>query len=366
VAVSIFTLALSYIFTPIAYIYASANEFFTWLLYALAGFAGNIKYGYLLIRDFSILDAVIYFMLLLPLFWLYPYFKNVKAKIIIVCLTIANIVLFTRLDNINLLPYNQLSVMMIDVGQGDAFLVKFPNGETALLDAGNSNIYFDNGERVIYPLLSNLGIDKINYGFVSHMDADHSGGFYSLIKRGIIDSVYKPPIDTADADDKEFERVLSQSGTKYAYYPHGILDIDGARIYSLSNYDDPVFNSMNRNDRSAVLMLVYGNTGFLFTGDASARTEKIMVAEYGTFLNCDVLKAAHHGSRTGSSEEFLKFVEPEYSLISAGINNRFGHPSAETLERLEAVNTKILRTDKSGAVLLRSNGEHVSIVNWKN
>jgi competence protein ComEC len=305
-------------------------------------------------------------MLLLPLFGLYPYFQNAKAKILIVCLTIANFVLFTRLDNVNLLPDNRLSVMMIDIGQGDAFLIKFPDGKTALVDAGNSNIYFDNGERVIYPLLSNLGIDKVNYGFVSHMDADHSGGFYSLIKRGIIDIVYKPPIDTTDNDDLEFEKMLRDAGIRYAYYPHGILNTGAARIYSLSDYDDSVFNSMNRNDRSAVLLLVYDNTSFLFTGDASSKTEKIMSAEYGAFLNCDVLKVSHHGSRTGSSEEFLKFVEPEYSLISAGINNRFNHPSAETLERLESVNTKILRTDQSGAVILRSDGEHINIVNWKN
>jgi competence protein ComEC len=365
VGVGILTIAVSYISIFIASVYASANELFSWLFLETAHITGGLEYGYMQVRDFSILDSLVYFSLILPLFLFYDKLKNAAAKIIIISLIFINLIALIGLDDVELLPDNHLSVMMIDVGQGDAFLIKFPNGKKALIDAGNSNAYFDNGERVIYPLLDNLGIDKVDYAFVSHMDADHTGGFFSLIKRGMIDSVYKPPLDSLDDDDAVFENFLRNYGVNYRYYPHGILSIGGARLYALCDYADSAFIKMNRNDRSAMLVLAYGKTSFLFTGDASIKTEKIISAKYASFLDCDVLKASHHGSRTGTSEEFLNFVKPEYTLISAGINNRFNHPSPETLERLDAAGSKILRTDRAGAVLLRSDGERICVINWK-
>lgn len=366
VAIGILTIILSYISASAALVYASANELFTWLFLTTAHITGNIKYGYLQIRDFSIPDTLIYFSLIIPIFYLYNKFTNVRAKIIIICFMFANLIILTRLDDEDLLPENNLSIMMIDVGQGDSFLVKFPNGQTALIDAGNYSAYFDYGERIIYPLLNNLNIEKIDYAFVSHMDADHCGGFLSLVRHKAIDSLYKPPIDSLDVEDYIFEDFLQKNGIKFRYYPHGILNIGGVRIYSISDYNDFYLDKASRNDRSAILMLVYGKTSFLFTGDASTRVEKIMNKRYASFLDCDVLKASHHGSSTGTSEKFLDFVKPDYALISAGISNKFKHPSLKTVERLHAAGSEILRTDKSGAVLMRSDGKNLRIIDWKN
>ncbi|HEX3072296.1 MAG TPA: DNA internalization-related competence protein ComEC/Rec2, partial [Ignavibacteriales bacterium] len=244
VGVGILTIALSYFSVFIASVYASANELFSWLFLKTAHITGSLKYGYLQVRDFSILDSLIYFLLILPLFLFYNKLKNAAAKIIIISLIFIDLIVLIRLDDVELLPDNRLSIMMIDVGQGDAFLIKFPNGKTALIDAGNSNAYFDNGERVIYPLLNNLGIDKIDYALVSHMDADHTGGFFSLVKRGMVDSVYKPPLDSLDDDDAAFENFLRNYGVNYRYYPHGILSIGGARLYALCDYADSSFNKM--------------------------------------------------------------------------------------------------------------------------
>ena len=114
-----------------------------------------------------------------------------------------------------------------------------------------------------------------------------------------------------------------------------------------------------------MIKIVYGSTSFLFTGDAERREEEIMINDYNRFLDVDVLKAAHHGSKTGTSEEFIKFTSPEYAIISAGINNKFGHPDQETLDRLEQNNIKVFRTDKSSAILLTSDGESITPENWR-
>ena len=103
-----------------------------------------------------------------------------KSKLVLLILILANTFIYSSIDDTDLLPDNYLSVLMIDVGQGDSFLIKFPNGKTALVDAGNTTIFFDNGERVILPLLNYLGIKKIDYGIVTHIDSDHYGGFVSL------------------------------------------------------------------------------------------------------------------------------------------------------------------------------------------
>jgi competence protein ComEC len=104
----------------------------------------------------------------------------------------------------------------------------------------------------------------------------------------------------------------------------------------------------------------------LLTGDAESKREKILLKDYKTFLKSDVLKVGHHGSSSGSSINFLKMVSPEISLISAGIQNKFGHPSAEILNRLKSIKSKLYRTDKQGAVLFRSTGDSIYVVDWKN
>ena len=108
------------------------------------------------------------------------------AKIILLLITVLNIFIYSQVDDKELLSSNLLSIVMIDVGQGDAFLIKFPDEKTALIDAGNADQYFDNGERVIIPLLDYLGIEKIDYGFVTHIDSDHYAGFISLIEKNKI------------------------------------------------------------------------------------------------------------------------------------------------------------------------------------
>jgi competence protein ComEC len=280
-------------------------------------------------------------------------------------LLIFNIFIYSSLDDEELLPDHVLSVFMIDIGQGDSFLIKFPNGETALVDAGNTNFYFDNGERVIIPLLNYFNIEKIDYAFISHIDSDHYAGFVSLVLNGKIKTVYKPMKDTSLSKDTRFEKFLNDFNISIVYYSTEILTIGDVNLYIL-NYDKFINSTiLKTNNRSGVIKLSYGKNSFLFTGDLEKSAEREYAKKYKYFLDSDVLKVSHHGSKTSTSKEFLNFVTPEISLISTGIINSFGHPASEVLIRLNSFKSEVLRTDLDKAALLRSDGNKIEIVNWK-
>jgi competence protein ComEC len=253
---------------------------------------------------------------------------------------------------------------MIDVGQGDSFLIKFPNGKTALVDAGNTTIAFDNGDRVIIPLLNYLGIKKIDYGIVTHIDADHYAGFVALILEGMIGEIFKPEIDTSLSKDNRFEEFIQERGIPVKYFKEEKIEVGNSSIYFL--YDDEVKNlaGESTNNRSGIFKLVYGKTSFLFTGDVEKNVEKFYANKYQYFLDSDVLKVGHHGSKTSSSEEFIEFVTPKISLISAGYKNKFGHPVKEIIDRLKNNGSIIYRSDLQKAILLRSDGNSIVLINW--
>ena len=291
------------------------------------------------------------------------YLKN--SFILVLILTVANVYIFSTLDNSPLLPDNKLSVFMIDVGQGDAILVKTPNEKTILIDAGLATYYFDYGESVILPLLDFIGINKLDYGFVSHLDLDHYGGFVSLIQNDKILEIYKPTLDSTLVMDVRFETFLRERGVKINYYNSQELDFENCRIYVLSNNETNEVYKLSSNNRSGILKLVYGNSSFLFTGDAESRVENIFLNDYQNFLDVDVLKIGHHGSRTSTTEKFLSYTSPKYALISSGIKNRFGHPHPSVISRLTNKDIRIFRTDELGAVLLISDGENIVVKEWR-
>lgn len=363
-ALGIATLVLSYFSFWLASVYASVNNLLADVLIYITHSLGNLRHSYLSIRQFSLTDLIISYSFLCGYFVIIKKLDSLKAKAVTALLVAVNSFLFCSLDDKNLLSENELSIMAIDVGQGDATLVKFPDKTTVLIDAGAVSRYFDSGEKTIYPLLNYLGIDKIDYGFISHVDNDHYSGFISLIKKGIIKKVFKPALDKRYPKDISLEQFLKNSRIPLLYYKKGSLKFGNAAVYILN--PDKGQNVTTLNDQSGVIKIVYGNTAFLFEGDAGKTEEKIITKRYGDFLNADLLKMGHHGSRYSSSFELLNYVRPNYGLISAGAQNRFGHPSKETLQRSRQFNIRLLRTDLEGAILLKSNGYKIKKVNWKN
>jgi len=365
VALGILTLIVKTIFSWFGSIFASANELLTYVMYFFVRLLGGDKYSYILINQFSVYDAILFYIILVLIFFIFKIFTNRTAKIVAVTLSVVLWILFMRADNYELMPKNSLSVMQIDIGQGDAALIKFPNGKTALIDAGEATEYFDNGERVILPLMDKLDIDAIDYGFISHVDSDHYKGFLSIIAKNKVKLIYKPKLDPKLQKDIDLENYLRANGVPFKYYSKEIIPIGNSRIYVLNDTTNHYFGSMSSNDQSGMLKLMYGNNSFLFTGDAGTKVESGYVNNYKTFLRSDVLKAGHHGSRTSTSEEFLEFVKPSYAVISAGVMNKFKHPHKDIIERFNQYKINIVRTDKSGAIMFRSDGNKIEEINWK-
>ncbi|MDR3625674.1 MAG: DNA internalization-related competence protein ComEC/Rec2 [Ignavibacteriaceae bacterium] len=364
VGIGIFTLFLN-LFTPLlASFYAAGNDFLNSVMFYIIKMAGSSEHSFLWIRNFSVLDGIIFYLFLAVFLYALIYFESKIAMLIVCILVFANVLVLCSLDNKNLLPDNYLHVLMVDVGQGDAFLIKFPDGKTALIDAGEATLNFDNGERIILPLLNHLGIDKIDYGFISHVDLDHYGGFISLINENKIGKIYKPYSDTSFSKDIKLEKFLRANNIPVNYYEKGIIKLPAGRIYILNDYSKNV--KLTTNNGSGLLKILYGSSSFLFTGDLERRGEIHYINSYGDFLKSDVLKVSHHGSQTATSEEFVSRVKPKISLISDGIKNKFGHPSGIVLQRLSQSGSGVLRTDKYGAILLRSDGDNIFAVDWRN
>ncbi|MBN1299669.1 MAG: DNA internalization-related competence protein ComEC/Rec2 [Melioribacteraceae bacterium] len=342
--------------------YAAVTDFCSGILFEIVDAAGSWDYSFILIPQFSMVDGAIYFTALFFILLLKKLMVN-KLAILSASLLIAiNAFIWMEIDNKDLLPDNLLSVVMIDIGQGDSFLIKFPDGSVALIDAGEATKKFDNGERVIEPLLNNLDIKKIDMGFVSHVDGDHYGGYIYLLEENHVRKIFKPELDNARKNDVEFEDVIKRNGVPIEYYHKDIMEIGNSRIYVLNNSDNYYSDS---NDKSGILKIYYGDYSFLFMGDAGTKVENDLCDIYDEFLKSNILKVGHHGSNTSSSMSFLNKVKPEIALISAGQFNKFGHPSERVMQRLRKINTSICRTDLDKAVILQTDGEELWYREWK-
>ncbi|MCH7828191.1 MAG: ComEC family DNA internalization-related competence protein, partial [Bacteroidetes bacterium] len=365
IATGIVSLLLNLILPSLAIYYAYANEFFTGFMFWLINKTGNFGFSFIRISNFNFYDAYIIFSFLF--LWLFFRKKiiNIYAGVIIICLIITNIFLFTSLTKIELLPENELSILMIDVGQGDSFIVKFPNGKIALVDAGIRTSTFDIGKYTIEPLLNHLNIDKIDLAFISHMDIDHYGGYNYLISKGIINELIKPTYDSTLSKDVKFENMLDDHPIIKSYYNQKIIEVGNVRVYVLNFTGNFEYQKLSSNNKSGIIKIVYGNSSILFTGDIENKGEKYYAKYYKDFLKSDILKVPHHGSKTSSTENFIDYIKPLYSLISVGNYNKYHHPSISVLNRLQRYNSKLFRTDKEGAILFQSDGIKFRKINWR-
>ncbi|MBK9099713.1 MAG: DNA internalization-related competence protein ComEC/Rec2 [bacterium] len=364
IAAAIATLVISIMLPFVAVYLGEATSIISERILRLIKFTGDLSFSHLTVSNYSLFDAFIFYILLAVFLFYIVRFENLRAKLILFILIVTNTFIISSVDNEELLPDGYLNVVMIDVGQGDAFLIKFPNGKTTLVDAGNTTITFDNGERVIIPLLNYLGIKKIDYGIVTHIDSDHYGGYVALILEGLIGEIIKPEIDSSLSKDLRFEEFVNERNIPIRYYREEKMMIDNTAIYFLYGNEIKNIAGESTNNRSGIFKLVYGENSFLFTGDVEKEVERFYADKYRDFLDSDVLKVGHHGSKTSSSDNFLKYVSPKISLISAGFKNKFGHPVNDVLVKLEESGSLIYRTDIQKAIVLRSDGKQIIKVNW--
>ena len=235
-----------------------------------------------------------------------------------------------------------LKVYFIDVGQADSILV-ISKDETMLIDAGNN----EDGTDVVN-FIKEKGITKLNYVIGTHPHEDHIGGLDDVINAFDIENVYLPDITT---NTKTFEDVLDAIENKNLEITTPQIGDTFTLGESNCEVKSTIIDNSNLNLASLVIRLEFGETSFLFMGDAETDNE-----EQTTWEQTTVLKVGHHGSDTSSSLEFLEQIQPQISVIMVGKDNSYGHPNQETLEKLEEVGAQIYRTDENGTITITSDG----------
>lgn len=270
----------------------------------------------------------------------------------------------------------QLTISMLDIGQGDAVLIQ-TGAKNILIDTGDDK-YYEDGKKgkentQLLTELQKLKIDHIDTLVMTHAHADHIGKADKVIAQyGVKELVYNGIPSTS----KYFINALKAAkanGTQQVKVKAGdVLDFGNGVSFeivspsqSLIDEDTAAIKAKKKvdvNNESVVGRLTFGNFAMLFTGDAEGPVEKEMVASYGKKLKCQVLKAGHHGSKTSSTAEFLKLVQPESVVMSLGVNNQYGHPHEALLNRLQKQGVKnIYRTDANGTITIVSDGSSYSI-----
>lgn len=249
-------------------------------------------------------------------------------------------------------PINsELKIYYLNVGQADCILIQ-NEGQNMIIDAGNNA----DGENIAQ-FLQNLKISKIDFLVGTHPHEDHIGGLDNIINNFNIGTIYMPKVATTT---KTFEDVLDAIENKKLTVTTpevGNTFYMGSASFQILSTGT---NEEDLNSCSIVLKLSFGDQAYLFTGDAeTVNEEQMILSEYD--LNANVLKVAHHGSNTSSSEKFLDKVSPDIAIIMVGEGNSYGHPHNEVLNRLNDRNIKIYRTDINGTILITSDGKENNI-----
>jgi competence protein ComEC len=260
-----------------------------------------------------------------------------------------------------------LEMTVIDVGQGDSILLAFPDGKLMLLDAGGIPGFgrrlktgLDIGEDVVSPYLWSRSIRTLDVVALSHAHDDHMGGLRAVLENFHVRELWTGATpespEWTQLRDQEIARgvkiVSLRQGRRFAY--------GGVNVDVLAPLKQYVPAAAPRNDDSLVLRLVYGRRSFILSGDVERPIEKAMLAE-NLIQPADVLKIAHHGSKTSTTAPFLDLVHPAFAVISAGYENSYGHPHPDVLGRLAEHRTLTYRTDRMGLISIRTDGQRIEV-----
>ena len=247
---------------------------------------------------------------------------------------------------------NKDKVVFLDVGQGDSTIIIDSSNKVTAIDTGgllgsNSSLT----KNTFVPYLNSIGINKVQNLIITHGDYDHMGEAINLVNNFKVEKVI---FNCGEFNELEQELIKVLHKKKIPYYSCiKELNIDDSKLYFLNNKDYG-----NENDNSSVIYTELNNYKFLFMGDAGVESEEDLIKKYN-IKDIDVLKVGHHGSRTSSSKSFIGEVNPKYSIISVGKNNRYGHPNDSVLDNLE--DSQIYRTDQDGSIMFKIRNNKLEI-----
>jgi competence protein ComEC len=255
----------------------------------------------------------------------------------------------------------QLTVSFLDVGQGDAILIQTPHKKTMLIDGGP-------GLRVVDELSHKLSFfnRSLDVVIATHPDSDHTTGLIPVLEKYDVNNIVtsSAPGDTNLFIDLE-KHIQQENADVHVAKRGDVIDFhDGVKVFIIHPQDT---RSVVRdtNSASVSVVLMYGDHSFLLTGDLPSTQETRLLTSATVPRNVTVFKAGHHGSNTSSGERLLSYIRPEYAVISAGKDNRYGHPHEDTLTRLQKYSKEIFTTADRGTISFVSNGRVLNVVTQK-
>lgn len=319
-----------------------------------------------------LLECIIYYLILFLIFnW-----KRIKEKLEnnkilekikknsykYISIILISIILTNTISN---KIFQEIKIYFVDVGQGDSTLIQTIEGKNILIDGGGSEFgSFDVGESILLPYLLDRRITTIDYLMISHFDSDHIGGVFAILENLKVKNIIISKQGETSENLKKFYEITNNKGIRTIIVKKGdIVEIDKYSHFEILFPEDNLIEDNILNNNSIVARFNSLNFSILFTGDIEEIAEKRLCELYsGTDkLEAFVLKVAHHGSKTSSTEEFLELVKPKIALIGVGKNNNFGHPNIDVIERLENMGSKIYRTDNCGEIIIRINRKKLQI-----
>ncbi len=322
--------------------FADVGLFLSSLLSDLAAWFGGMDFGWFHVATPSVLDLILLYSTLLFMFQL----GRIRWARWAVVAGLVMLIGSWGVGKISPLLSGELEMTVIDVGQGDSILVRFPGGDTLLVDCGPAREgRFDAGRRIVAPYLWGRGITRLDAVAITHPQSDHMGGLPSIIE------LFHP---------------------KEIWSAEPLRGVAGERILRAGDRPRPgvsvlwppaSLEGLEVNERSLVLLVTHEKHAFLLTGDLEEEGEAGLLDRY-VDLRAEVLKVGHHGSRKATSAALLQKVRPSYAVISAGANNAFAFPHEELLDRLNAQKIRVLRTDRHGAVYFITSDEKLEVRTW--
>ncbi|MCX7884374.1 MAG: MBL fold metallo-hydrolase [Caloramator sp.] len=250
-----------------------------------------------------------------------------------------------------------LVVSFIDVGQGDAILIKTPNGKFVLVDSGSQK-----EREKFFKFMEKQNIESFDAVIATHPHEDHIGNLDEIISNYKVLNIYMPKVTSNTATFRNLIQAIKSKNLKIKNAYKGVkFDLDGVKFEFLApnskKYED-------LNNYSAVIKITYFDRSFILMGDAEKLSEGEIQKNNGD-LRADVIKIGHHGSSSSSSKFFIRVVSPKYAVISCGKYNDYGHPHKETIKLLNDFKINILRTDINGTIIFNTDGKNIKILTDK-
>lgn len=359
------TYLISIVFPMLAEFLGIALNLFLTILLKIAEISSIIPGASIYIKTPSLIMCVMYYLVIFILFNLKPIRQFIRKKAIFrfliikakkhklkILVTIITVIIL--LNSIIYVTDKNLKIYFVDVGQGDCTLIQTHEKKNILIDGGGSEFgSFDVGESILLPYLLNRGINKIDYMMISHFDSDHIGGLFYIMKNLKVDNIIISRQGKNSENFKKFIQIMSKKQINLIIVKRGdYVKIDDTSYFEILFPEEKQISDNVLNNNSIVAKFVSSNVTMLFTGDIEEIAEKRLCELYRNTnkLQADIIKVAHHGSKTSSTLSFLELVNPQIALIGVGADNNFGHPNEGVLERIKKLGTQIYRTDQTGEV----------------